>query len=646
MATEGLDVETLEMLLDAVREFADRHLPTELLLRLDQRDECPEDLVRRMCGDELGVHLLFVPERYGGMGAGSFDVCRVCERMAGIDVGVATSVLATALGSDPIAVGATEDQKKQWLSRIAEEGLLFAYGATEPEAGSDLAALRTTATPVEQDGHLTGYRLNGRKQWISNGGIADAYSILANAPGGPSWFVVERDAEGFTKAKPEDKHGIRLSNTAALYLDDVLVEPDALVGRLEGQGLLQAQQVFGYTRLMVAAFGLGAGWSALDKVIAYAADRIQAGGPLADKQGYTHKLIVPHVVRLEAARAHVEETAERLDAGEGGLNTEGAIAKYLATEAGNAAADAAIQGHGGYGYTREYLVEKIRRDVRITTIYEGTSEIMEMTISRDRWQEHLKTRGRFYHDRADALAALDPATGGGIAALASHALGEVLERCRSERLTRQQHVLLRLGELIAYTEGAEALCRRADRAARGALHPKADRRFDAAGIAVLARVFARDVALRVATTGLALVRGSTTGDTSTDDLSGLQSALRTQQIFAAQANAIADMDAVAGIVRGHAPEEPHHDRPRLRACRGDRRDRRDHARRPGRALLLAQHHRRALLHHRRHAGPVGSRPRTTTRTRPSRTRPTPRSAAGSGSSSGIRWPGGCRCRRG
>ena len=124
-------------------------------------------------------------------------------------------------------------------------------------------------------------------------------------------------------------------------LEDVEVGADALVGGVEGQGLSQAQQVFGYTRLMVAAFGLGAGWAALDRAIPYSTTRIQAGGPLSEKQGYTHKLIVPHAVRLEAARAYIEETAERIDAGEGSLNTEGAIAKYLATEAGNAAADAA-----------------------------------------------------------------------------------------------------------------------------------------------------------------------------------------------------------------------------------------------------------------------------------------------------------------
>ena len=295
------------------------------------------------------------------MGGGTFDVYCICEEMARIDLGVATSVLATFLGSDPIFVGATPAQKKIWLTRIADEGILFAYGATEPEAGSDLGALRTTAEPVITDGRTVGYKITGNKQWISNGGVADAYTILANTPSGPSWFIVEKGAKGFTHDKPEDKHGIRLSNTAALALDNVYVDADRLVGEVEGQGLNQAQAVFGYTRLMVAAFGLGAGWAALDRAIPYSVKRLQAGGPLSEKQGYTHKLIVPHVANLEAARAYIEETAERIDAGEGSLNTEGAIAKYMATEAGNLAADASIQALGGYGYTHEYIVEKIKR---------------------------------------------------------------------------------------------------------------------------------------------------------------------------------------------------------------------------------------------------------------------------------------------
>ncbi|HEX4429112.1 MAG TPA: acyl-CoA dehydrogenase family protein, partial [Frankiaceae bacterium] len=169
----GLDADILDATLDAIREFAERQLPVERQLQLDHEDECPVDMVRAMCGDELGVQLLFIPEEYGGMGGGTFDVYRVCEAMARIDLGVATSVLATFLGSDPIVVGATPDQKKKWLTQIAEEGTLLAYGATEPEAGSDLGALKTKAVPVEEDGHVVSYRITGRKQWISNGGIAD-----------------------------------------------------------------------------------------------------------------------------------------------------------------------------------------------------------------------------------------------------------------------------------------------------------------------------------------------------------------------------------------------------------------------------------------------------------------------------------------
>jgi alkylation response protein AidB-like acyl-CoA dehydrogenase len=544
----GLDSDTLAMMLTAVNDFISTALPASRALELDHEDRCPEELVRSICGEELGVQLLFVPEAYGGMGGGSFDVYRVCEQMARLDIGLATSVLATFLGSDPLFVGGTPDQKKYWLTKIAEEGILFAYGATEPEAGSDLGALRTTATPVLEDGKVVGYKLNGRKQWISNGGIADAYTILALAPGGPTWFVVSRGQDGFSAAKPEDKHGIRLSNTAALFLDDVYATVDNLIGGVEGQGLVQAQQVFGYTRLMVAAFGLGGGWSALDRAITYSTERIQGGAPLSQKQGYTHKLIVPHLVHLEAARASIEETAARIDAGEGAdgaLNTEGAIAKYFATESGNTAADAAIQAHGGYGYTREYLVEKIKRDVRITTIYEGTSEIMEMTIARDRWQQHLKTSGEFYAERARELAALHsrlPDVGAGSAALAVAAVGGLLEACRVGRLTRNQHVLLRIGEIIAWAECSASLARRAATAVDGTLSAKADDRFTPTTLAAISRVFAREAALTVAEQGLRWVRGAASPDA---DLSGLEQQLHVDEIHQAQAGNVADMDHIA-----------------------------------------------------------------------------------------------------
>jgi alkylation response protein AidB-like acyl-CoA dehydrogenase len=548
---------TLKLSLKSLRDFGKKRLTDEVLIDLDEKDECPVDIVRYMSNPEqLGIQLLFIPEEYGGLGGSTFDVYLICEEMARIDLGVATSLFATFLGSDPITVGATPEQKKLWLGRIADEGALFAYGATEPDAGSDLGALKTTADRVMQDGKVVGYRINGSKQWISNGGIADLYTILANTPSGPSWFVVEKGAKGFSHDKPENKHGIRLSNTAALSLVDTYVDADRLIGGVEGQGLLQAQAVFGYTRVMVAAFGLGAGWAALDRAIPYAAKRIQGGTPLSEKQGYTHKLIVPNVVRLEAGRAFIEETAERIDAGEGNLNTEGAIAKYMSTEAGNAAAEASIQALGGYGYTHEYMVEKIKRDVRITCIYEGTSEIMEMTISRDRWQLHLKTRGQHYHDRAkqvELLHAAHPNVGADVAALALHALAEVMEKARVSRLTRFQHILLRLGELIAYAESAATLSRRAALLAEGRLNEKSNDRFDARALAAIARIFAREAALKLAQDGLRWIVGF--GGVSDGEVPAFEMSLGLPAIRRLQVGLVDDMDYVADVLYGRVQKQ-------------------------------------------------------------------------------------------
>ena len=549
---EGLDADTLKMMLEALDDFVGAALTPEKQLEFDHEDICPEDIVRAMCSDELGVQLVFIPEAYGGMGGGAFDSYRVCEKMARHDIGLATAVFATFLGSDPVLMGGTEDQKKEWLGRIAEQGIVFAYGATEPDAGSDLGALTTRAVPVEEDGRVVGYKITGRKQWISNGGIADATTILANAPGGPTWFVVEKGTPGLEPAKHEDKHGIRLSNTTGIFLEDVYAPVENLLGGVEGQGLIQAQKVFGYTRVMVAAFGLGGGIEAVNRAITYSVGREQGGSVLAKKQGYTHKLITPHVVKLEAARAYLEETARRIDGGEGengAMNTEGAIAKYMCTEAGNAAAEAAIQAHGGNGYTREYVVEKIKRDVRITLIYEGTSEILEMTIARDRWQHHLKTRGQHYVTAArelEALHAASPTVGAGVAALANHALAAVLDACQRGRLTRNQHVLFRLGELISYAETAGAAARRAAETLAGKPHAKSDRTFDGTALATISRIFARDAALKVGEDGLRWVIGAAEG--GAEQASALGARLPLDAVRAAQAGLIADLDALTDVI--------------------------------------------------------------------------------------------------
>src|SRR5512146_13993 len=346
MAGQGLDGDTLRMLLDTFESFTKQHLTAKVSRELDEKDEFPMPLIQELLGPNIGLHLLFIPTEHGGLGGGAFVVDKVSEAMARVDLGVATAFLAIFLGTDPIVVGATPEQKAKWMRRIAEEGLIVAYAVTEPLAGSELSAIRTKAERVVEGDKIVGYKINGAKQFITNGGVAQLYTCLAAAPDGPTFFVVEGGTKGWVPGKHEDKHGIRSSNTTPIAIEDVFVPAENLIGGVEGKGLAHAQSVFGFTRLMVAAFGLGAGVAAMKKAIRYSRERIQAGSTLSEKQAYTHKLIVPNVVRLEAARAYIEETAVRLDNGEPELQTEGAIAKLYATEAGNIAADAAGGAHG------------------------------------------------------------------------------------------------------------------------------------------------------------------------------------------------------------------------------------------------------------------------------------------------------------
>jgi alkylation response protein AidB-like acyl-CoA dehydrogenase len=455
----GLDDDTLGFVLQTLKTVCDRRLGKDVRLELDETEVFPIELVNEMLGPDLGLHLLFLPESAGGLGGGGRDLFRVSEEMARVDLGVATAFLAIALGVDPIVVGGTAEQKTKWLGRIADEGLIVAYGVTEPEAGSNVAKLKTVAEPVTDDsGEVVSYRLTGTKQFITNGSVAQVYTILARAPAGPSFFVVERSAPGLSVGEPEHKHGIRASNTTSVTLEEVEVRADQLLGLVEGKGLEQANEVFGFTRLMVAAFGLGAGEEALGRAVQYGLERVQFGEVLYRKQGFTHKLIVPHAVRLEAARAYCEAVAARLDSGETGLQVEGSIAKYFATEAGNAAVDAALQAHGGYGYTQEYEIEKIRRDIRITTIYEGTSEIQQSIIGTHRWRQVVRTRGGFYREMARSLREIGT---GEAAARAADALTEVFLSCHAHRLPREQVVLFELARLAAEVETAVTLAHKA-----------------------------------------------------------------------------------------------------------------------------------------------------------------------------------------
>ena len=460
----GLDEETRQMVVDTVRQLSKRLLTKKAVLEWDRDEIFPEAAVREMLSPEIGLQLLFIPEAYGGMGGGAMDCCAVTREMSKICLGVGTAFFAIQLGSDPIIVGGTEAQKERWLGAVAEGHSLVAYAVTEAEAGSNLASLKTKAEPVMDDsGTLTGYRINGSKQFISTGGYADFVTVLAQTPEGPTFFVVEKGTQGFEQHKGEEKHGIRASNTSPLTFTDVYVPVENMIGDAPGKGLKQSNQVFGYTRLMVAAMALGAGEAALEGiVIPYAHQRIQFGGPLSDKKGYTNKLIVPHWINLKAAAAHIDAIARRIDSEDEDFQVEGSIAKLFTSEAANRAADDAMQALGGYGYISEFGVEKIKRDVKITCIYEGTSEIQQNIISTFRWKKTRKTKGAFYEEIANGLDRCHgdcDRAGCRTLAVCARVLNRTIDFAHENRLTRHQQVMFALADMMAHVEVGESMAR-------------------------------------------------------------------------------------------------------------------------------------------------------------------------------------------
>jgi len=537
----------LEMVLDTVDRVGTELLPKDEVLRFDREEIFPEDVIRTMLGEDIGLQLLFIPEEYGGMGGGAADACRVVSAMAGICLGVSTAFFALQLGAEPILLAGTPDQKEKWLGRIAAGDSLVAYAVTEPEAGSNLGALKTRAEPVIEGGVLTGYRITGAKQFISTGAHADFLTVLAQAPEGPTFFIVEKGAPGFFPGKPEHKHGIRASATNPLTFDNVFAPLENLVGGVPGLGLKQASSVFARTRLMVGGMALGAGEKALAIVRDYARQRIQFGSPLSEKQGYVHKLVIPHLARLASARALVMATARAYDAGEKGedVDTRASMAKYLASEFAVAASDAAVQALGGYGYICEYEVEKIRRDTKITTIYEGTSEIQQNIISLFRWKRTFKTKGGFYEDLAremDDLARTAPRVGALRLAAAARCVNRTFQLAHARKLTKSQAVMFALADMAAWTEAGCALAREA------AAGPAEVMAIAKNLQAVLSRVFAAEAAGLVGRK--AFYAASGTGDVGPGELAGFEREADLPALWRAETGLIADMDQAAALVFG------------------------------------------------------------------------------------------------
>jgi alkylation response protein AidB-like acyl-CoA dehydrogenase len=540
---KGLDTESRQMIIDTIRQMRNRLFTREKILEYDKNEIFPEETIREILGPNIGLQLLFIPEVYGGMSGGARDCCEVILEMCKICLGIGTAFFAVQLGSEPIIVGGTEEQKSKWLGQIAEGNSLVAYAVTEAGAGSNLAALKTNAEPVQNDaGEVTGYVINGTKQFISTGGYADFITLLAKTPEGPAFFVVEKGTPGFVQGKGEEKHGIRASNTSPLSFTDVFVPADNLIGGVPGMGMKHAGKVFGYTRLMVAAMGLGAGEAAIEIVIPYAKERIQFGSPLSEKQGYTHKLVVPHAVRFEAARAYMNEIALRIDSGESDLHVEGSIAKLFATESADKAANDAIQALGGYGYITEFEVEKIKRDVKITCIYEGTSEIQQSIISTFRWKETRKSKGDFYQSISREMETLDSSindAGCQFYGLAAGVLNDTIMLAHDNRLTRKQHVMFLLADMTTHVEVGASLARKAVALSKDG-NPVAEE------IKAMSRIFAVEVAQLVSQNALKILMGSGVFDQETAH--EFMETHSYNQLVCSCPNVINDMDLIADIL--------------------------------------------------------------------------------------------------
>ena len=322
---------------------------------------------------------LWIPEEYGGMGGGVFEMSIGVEELSKACGGISLALAGTALGSFPIIVAGTDEQKQKYLPRIASGESLAAFGLTEAEAGSDAGGVRTTAV---LDGDE--YVLNGTKQWITNGGEADINTVIAitdKAKGarGASAFIVEKGTPGFEAGKKENKLGIRASATRELVFQDCRIPRENLLGK-EGRGFMIAMRTLDLSRPGVAAQAVGIAAGALEEAVRYSRQRKQFGKPICAFQGLQF-MLADMATQVEAARLLVYQAARYIDSGAKNVSKISAMAKLHAGDTAMRVTTDAVQVFGGYGYMKEYPVEKMMRDAKITQIYEGTNQIQREVIA-------------------------------------------------------------------------------------------------------------------------------------------------------------------------------------------------------------------------------------------------------------------------
>lgn len=371
----ALTEEQLE-LQEMVREFVAKEITT-YAAEMDRENHAREGLMEKAA--DIGLLNVVVPEEYGGMGLDSVTVAVIYEELGKGCAGVATSIAANSLASYPILLAGTEEQKKAHCD-LLNEGKLAAFALTEPGAGSDAGAVSTSAVKDKEAGT---YTLNGAKAFITNGGIADTYLVFANTRKtggirGLTAFIVPKGTPGFSVGKKEDKMGIRPSNTCELILQDVVIPEANRVGR-EGEGFRIAMNTLDNARPFVGAVSVGLAQAALDCAVKYAKERKQFGQPIASFQ-MIQNMIADMAMRIEAARMLVYKACWMRDQGME-FSKEAAMAKCYAADTAMEVTTNAVQIMGGYGYSREYPVEKMMRDAKIMQIYEGTNQIQRLVIA-------------------------------------------------------------------------------------------------------------------------------------------------------------------------------------------------------------------------------------------------------------------------
>ncbi|GAA1041907.1 acyl-CoA dehydrogenase family protein [Streptomyces griseofuscus] len=367
-----------DMLRDAVRSLVEAKI-APYAAAVDEEARFPQEALDALVANDM--HAVHVPEEYGGAGADALATVIVIEEVARACVSSSLIPAVNKLGSLPVILSGSEELKKKYLGPLAKGDAMFSYCLSEPDAGSDAAGMKTKA--VRDGDH---WILNGVKRWITNAGVSEYYTVMAvtdptKRSKGISAFVVEKSDEGVSFGAPEKKLGIKGSPTREVYFDNVRIPADRMIGE-EGTGFMTAMKTLDHTRITIAAQALGVAQGALDYAKGYVQERKQFGKAIADFQGIQF-MLADMSMKISAARALTYQAAAASERGDADLTYLGAAAKCFASDVAMEVTTDAVQLLGGYGYTRDYPVERMMRDAKITQIYEGTNQVQRIVMARN-----------------------------------------------------------------------------------------------------------------------------------------------------------------------------------------------------------------------------------------------------------------------